>query len=152
MPARKYDQIEEARRYLFIREAAAQNTGLRVEAIQRWCGGSKGESWCCYFLTFVLDICYQGLSPVPRQGSCDVLWALAKDQGWIVTVPAPGDIFLRVRDSIDAHHTGFVTKVGPNTFWAIAGNTSSNGHSSNGDGVYENEFQYRPDLVYVRIP
>jgi len=59
-----------ARQFLFVREASIQNTGQRVEAIQKWGGGIKGESWCCYFATMVLDICFQGKSPIPRLGAC----------------------------------------------------------------------------------
>jgi len=55
----KYSPTDIARQYLFVREAS-QNKGQRVEAIQKWSGGDAGQSWCCYFVTMVLDICFQG--------------------------------------------------------------------------------------------
>lgn len=151
MSARVYDPVVIARQFLFVREAKEQNTGLRVEAIQRWSDGAKGQSWCCHFATMVLDICYQGASEVPRTGSCDVVLARAKTNGWIVTDPAPGDLVLSINpnDPTDAHHIGIVTSADPLT--AIAGNTSADGSSSNGDRVAEHAIS-ATNKVFVRVP
>lgn len=65
----KYSPTDIARQFLYVREAGA-NAGQKVEAIQKWCGGQAGESWCAYFATMVLDICFQGNAPLIRQGSC----------------------------------------------------------------------------------
>ncbi|HEY9462461.1 MAG TPA: hypothetical protein VIR54_05190 [Vicinamibacterales bacterium] len=148
MTARAYDPVTEARKYLFVREAG-QNRGQRVEAIQKWSGGSAGDSWCCEFATMVYDICYQGKSEIPRTGSCDVVLALAKDRGWTVADPRPGDLVLSVRSPDDAHHIGIVTQANPLT--AIAGNTSADGASSNGDRVAEHAIS-RDNKVFVRVP
>jgi len=128
------DVIGIARMFRFVREAR-QNRGQRVEAIQRWSDGRPGDSWCCHFATMVLDLAYQGAAPIPRGGSCQAVYDLAKANGWTTTEPHPGDLFLYVNSADHAHHIGIVTSIAP--LVGIAGNTSANGTSSNGDGVYE---------------
>lgn len=44
-------------------------------------------------------------------------------------------LYLYVNANDHAHHIGFVTSTNPLT--GIAGNTSADGTSSNGDGLYE---------------
>ena len=131
----KYNPVDIAREFLFMREANPQNTGLRVEAIQHWCNGEKGDSWCCEFATMVLDICFQGNSPIPRLLACQEVYNMAKKNGWITLHPVKGDLFLYVNDDDHAHHIGIVTENGGGV--GIAGNTSEDGTSSNGNGVYE---------------
>lgn len=140
-----------ARQFLFVREVPS-NRGLRVEAIQKWGGGAAGDSWCCYFATMVLDICYQGACPLPRTGSCDEVLRLARTKGWVVTEPQPNDVYLRVKDGNDAHHIGFVCEVQGETFTQLSGNTSADGLSSNGDGVYERVIKRSADIVFVKLP
>jgi hypothetical protein len=123
-----------ARKFLFVREAG-QNRGQRVEAIQRWCGGAIGDSWCAYFATMVLDLAFQGNSPIPREGACGVIYANAKAKGWVTHTPEVGDLFLYVDAADHAHHVGIVTGIAPLT--GIAGNTSEDGKSPNGDRVAE---------------
>lgn len=147
----KYSPTDIARQYLFVREAKEQNTGLRVEAIQKWCGGEKGLSWCCYFVTMVLDICFQGESPIPRTGSCQEVYDLAKKNGWVVRgTPAKNYLFLYVDANDHAHHIGIVTDTsGEGAVSGIAGNTSTDGKSSNGKGVYEHEIHA---TVFIAFP
>jgi hypothetical protein len=95
----------------------------------------------------VLWTCYQGPAPLPRTGSCDVMWAIA--QQYTVPTPAPGDVFFRVSGT-DAHHVGIVTSTAP--LRGIAGNTSEDGHSSNGTGVFEHSLAATPDTHFVRLP
>lgn len=148
---RKYDPVELMRQFLFLRESGGQNRGARIEAIQRWCNGSPGESWCCYLVTMCLDISYQGNSPIPRMGSCQGVYDLAKKNGWMVTDAKYGDIYLYVDENGHAHHIGFVTKDGGTP--GIAGNTSEDGKSSNGDRVAEHDISTNKDRVkYIRIP
>jgi hypothetical protein len=130
----------------FIREAG-QNTGQRVEAVQRWCGGQPGESWCAYFATMCLDIAYKGKAPLPRQGSVQAIRELAQSHGWVTTVPQVGDLFLYVNAQDHAHHIGFVSGVDP--LIGIAGNTSEDGTSSNGDGVYTHPINAH---LFIRLP
>lgn len=116
---------------------AGQNKGQRVEAIQHWSGGQPGDSWCCQFATMVLDIFYAGNAPIPRLGACQAVHDLAKKNGWLIMNPSVGDLFLYVNDADHAHHIGIVTVLQPLT--GIAGNTSADGSSSNGDRVAEHQ-------------
>src|SRR5262249_11005923 len=137
------------RQFRYVREAAEQNTGQRVEGIQRWGGGAKGQSWCCYWATKMLDIWYQGNAPIPRLGVCEDVHQLARRNNWITDEPEVGDIVLTVTDAGHAHHIGIVT--GTNPLKSIAGNTSADGVSSNGNGVYEHEISDH-NKVFVKYP
>lgn len=141
-------RIDIARLFLFVREAAA-NAGQRVEAIQRWCGGSAGESWCCYFVTMVLDIEYQGNAPISRQGVCQDVFNLAFKKGWIIGQPEVGCLVISVDENGHAHHIAICTATDPLT--TIAGNTSPDGLSSNGTGVFEHPIS-KTGKVFVRVP
>lgn len=147
----KFNPIDVARMFLFVREAQSQgqNKGLRVEAIQHWCGGDPGLSWCCFFVTMILDICYQGAAPIPRGGRCQDVYDLAKKKGWLVDNAQVGDIFLYVDKNDHAHHIGFVTA--PGGAAGIAGNTSADGTSDNGDRVAEHSLSKSPSVKYVRF-
>lgn len=129
-----FDPVAIARQFVYVREAGA-NRGLRVEAIQHWSDGQFGDSWCMEFATMVLDIAYQGAAPIPRQGSCEAVHQLAKTAGWIAETPSVGDLALSINDQGLAHHVGIVSSVSP--LKTIAGNTSEDGTSSNGDRVAE---------------
>ena len=151
MAIRIYDPVTIARQFRYVRELTG-NTGQRVEAIQRWSGGKPGDSWCAYFVSLVLDICYQGHAPIERTGSCDDILRVAQDANWVQKSPQPNDIYLRVRGATDAHHVGFVCSIQPDgKIVQISGNTSADGLSSNGDGVYERAIPQSDDLVFVRI-
>lgn len=153
--SRIYDPLVIARQFLFVREAATQNTGQRVEAIQRWSGGEKGTSWCCYFATMILDLCYQGASPVPRQGACQGVYQLAIANGWLTDTPVAGDVFVRLHaDTGLAHHIGFVTAINAaGSVGTISGNTSADGTSSNGDRVAEHPIMPAPHTIaYIHLP
>lgn len=155
--------VDIARLFLFVRErSGAQNEGLRVEAIQKWSGGRKGDSWCCYMTSLWLDLYFQGQSPVKRSGACDDVYNQAKAEGWLSAIPRVGDLYLFMRDPDgpagpkgmeDAHHIGIVTDVGVDTFVGISGNTSEDGRSSNGDRVAEKLLDLAPGkIVFVRYP
>lgn len=143
----KHSPTEVARLFLYVREIL-QNKGNRVEAIQKWGGGSAGDSWCCWWATMILDICFQGLSPIPRGGKVQDVYSLARRSNWLVKDPQKDDIFIYVDDNDHAHHIGFVTEV--NT--GIAANTSEDGQSSNGDRVAEHTILSGPHVKYIRYP
>jgi hypothetical protein len=149
----KYQPLDIARQYLFVREAQSlgQNQGQRVNAIQVWAGGlaAIGTSWCCWFVTMVLDICFQGVSPIPRLGRCQDVYDLAKKESWITEVPLPGDIVLSVDEHDHAHHIAFYVSGIP--LVTIGGNTDATGTSSNGDRVAEHAVSPK-GKVFVRYP
>lgn len=151
-----YSPSTVARFFKFVRETAGkQNMGNRVQAIIQWCGGVAGQSYCCYFATMILDICFQGNSPIPRLGSCQDVYDLAKKNGWVTDTPSVDDLFLYVDENGHAHHIGIVTvviktsgKLTRND--GIAGNTSEDGKSSNGTGVFEHEVFTKVFIAYPR--
>lgn len=162
-----HDPVDVARLFLFLREVAGkQNIGQRVEAIQKWCGGKAGDSYCCYLATMVLDICFQGNSPIPREGSCQVVYDLCEKNGWLTDKPSEGDLFFYINDAGHAHHIGIVTQTTAGVslkeqlagakpgFYpklvGIAGNTSEDGKSSNGTGVFEHGISAKKFAHYPR--
>jgi hypothetical protein len=150
-----YDPVYVARMFQYLREAG-QNRGRRVEGILCWGGGTPGDSWCDYFaIGFILDICFQGKSPFPRtidiDGSTVEALKYARSQGWVVPyeVSGPGDLVFSVHPDGTPHHVALETQHSP--LKTIAGNTSEDGVSSNGDRVAEHEVS--PDgKVFVRYP
>lgn len=145
----KYNPVDEARKYDFIRESGGQNRGQSVEAIQRWNGGLPGQSWCAYFVLFILDICFGGKSssPVVRSGAVQAIYDQAKKNNWVTSKPIPGDMFIYVDASDHAHHIGFYTGSANGVPVGIAGNTSADGSSSNGDRVAEHTLTTNPARI-----
>lgn len=141
-----------ARLFLFVRELP-NNTGARVESIQRWGGGKPGDAWCAFWATMMLDLAHQGDAPIPRTGSCDMILNLAREKGWLSDKPFVGDLYLYLKTEHDAIHVGIVTDVDAQGFTGISGNTSEDGLSSNGDRVAERRLSLRPGkTVFVRYP
>jgi hypothetical protein len=140
-----------ARRLSFIRETDGANAGNWVNWLQRFCDGVEGDSWCSDFQSVVEDVAYKGKRCLPKSGSCQVKLEYAMKQGWVVAEPQVDDVFFYVNDAGHAHHIGIVSGTSP--LRGIAGNTSSDGVSSNGDGVYEHELKVpRAHIVFVRLP
>lgn len=148
--------IELARQFLYVREAAQDNTGQRVNGIQMWSAGKVAldKPWCADFATMMLDIHFQGQSPIPRTASCDEILELALAKGWVSDTPHIGDLYLFVKLPRDAHHCGIVTDVNTTGFLGLSGNTSADGLSSNGDRVAERWQQIRPggQTIFIRYP
>lgn len=142
--------LDIARLFLYVREAGP-NHGARVNAIQRWSLGQDGDSWCAEWVTMVLDLFYQGESPIPRMQSCQAILDVATQRGWVVPDPQPEDLYLFVNEQGHAHHVGLVTLANPLT--GISGNTSADGTSSNGDRVAEHYLLVDPARIrFVRLP
>ncbi len=145
----KYSPTEIARQFLFVREAGP-NKGQRVEAIQKWSGGVAGASWCAYFATMILDICFEGKAPIPRLGAVQDVYDLARKNGWMTDNPVKDDIGIYVNDQDHAHHIFIVTEDGGSP--GIAGNTSADGRSSNGTMVAEHAIAKGPHVKYIHYP
>lgn len=142
-----------ARRFSFARETDGPNDGTWVSFFQRFTGNRPGDSWCASFVSVVLDICYRGISPLHRTASAQALLDEATRKGLVALAagaPQPDDLFFYVNVAGMAHHVGFVTQVSAAGVVGIAGNTSADGMSSNGTGVFEHVVA--PGAVFARLP
>lgn len=139
------------RRFLFVREVGGANTGAWVSFFQRFAGGQDGDSWCADVLCVVEDIAYHGHSPSRKTGSTHEKMEHARLHGWLITSPKVDDLYFYITDAGHAHHVGVVTNVTP--LVGIAGNTSVDGNSSNGTGVFEHALVVQPQhIVFARLP
>ena len=140
-----------ARRLAFIRETEGPNRGAWVSMLQRFCHGQDGDSWCSDFSSFVCDVAYHGRPPIGKSGASRVRLAEARARGFVEALPAVDDLYFFVKADGLAHHEGIVTGTDPLT--GIAGNTSEDGLSSNGTGVFEHALIIAPTrIVFVRLP
>lgn len=138
--------VEIARCFLGVREAG-QNRGLRVEAIQHWSGGEAGDSWCMEMAWMWLDLFFAQQHEIPRFQSVEAFRAWASTQGYLVDSAAPGRFVIRLDPTGRGEHVGLCTDPG----LSIAGNTSADGTSANGDRVAEHALA-GGSLTYVAIP
>lgn len=146
--------IEIARLFSFVREVGGQNKGRWVALFQHFTGNLPGDSWCASFVSLVLGVYYQGKPPIPFSASCDILLASCKAQNLLTQTPSVGDLYFYLNTQTDAHHVGFVSEVmDPDTFKGIAGNTSDDGTSNNGDRVAEHRIAFRPGkMIFAHLP
>ena len=158
-PFTSFDEalIWEARRWLFVREVGGPNRGVWVELFQQFTGGVRGDSWCADWLSFVLSKVCGGYtnSPLPRTGSCDVIYQHAKSEGWTRTTGGLGNVYVFVDGNDHAHHCGFdTTAAGLLVPSGIAGNTSADGSSDNGDRVAEHALRVAAPgrIVWIDYP
>lgn len=137
--------------FLYVREAEKNNTGLRVQAIQGWSGGSVGDNWCVEMLWMWLDLWTRGAAPFRRGLVCEEIRTLAQSSNWIVDVTdiRVGDLCLTVNEYGVASHVAVVTAVSPLT--TIAGNASATGGTSDGTGVFEHATA-PTGKVFVALP
>ena len=126
------------------------NRGKRVEQMLRYTGLDGGYPWCAGAVA-AWGIEALGKSwPAPRTADCDAIlsWARRKNVLW-KTDPLPGDIFLVLKSSTDAIHTGVVVKALANgRVQTWEGNTNDDG-SREGYRVC-NRTRATSNLVYVR--
>lgn len=144
--------VSVARRFSFIREVGGPNQGAFVEFIQWFAGGVVGESWCADFVSLVLFIAYRGKPPLAKTGSTRLMLADADRKGYArVDQPQPNDLYFFVHADGTPHHVGIVTSTSP--LEGIAGNTSADGLSSDGTGVFEHAIPSDPiSVVFIRLP
>ena len=134
----------------FIRETGGQNAGFWVNFCQRIGGdGVEGDSWCSDFVSLVENIAYKGRTVSPRTGSCQTKLDYCRKKGWIVQNPQLDDLCFSINASGHAHHVGIVTSSVP--LATIAGNTSEDGTSDNGTGVFEHLVS-PGNKVFARLP
>jgi hypothetical protein len=141
--------VELARKFRGVREAGP-NTGLRVEAIQHWSGGQPGDSWCMEWVWMVVDLFHDCQPPFERVQNVEQFHQLAINNGWVAPLPIVGDLVISIDPTNGkGHHIGICTETNP--FTTIAGNTSEDGKSREGTGVFEHEMTMR-NKVFVRLP
>lgn len=138
-----------ARHFSFVRETEGPNHGYWVAYILGFTGNAEGDSWCASFVSLCDHIATKGAMRVARTASTITMLSRARFKGQVVSSPAVDDLVFSVRADGTPHHVGIVTNVSPLT--SIAGNTSADGVSSNGDGVYEHEIS-AAGKVFVRLP
>lgn len=140
-----------ARQFRYFREAAVNNTGLRVNGVQIWAGGQSKDSWCAEMLTVWFDMFYQGAAPLPRMQNCELIRQFARAHGWMIQAPEVDCVVLSIDPATGlAHHVALCTVAAPLT--TIAGNTSADGKSINGDRVAEHPIDDDGDKEYFRVP
>ncbi len=139
-----------AKRFLFVRETEGPNAGTWVAFFLHFTGNTEGESWCASFVSMVNHIATKGRMTVTKTASTIAMLSDARIKGWVVTDPQIDDLVFTVHpDTGLPHHVAIVSALTPLS--AVAGNTSSDGTSSNGDGCYEHPIS--PDnKVFVRLP
>lgn len=140
--------IDIARCFKGVREAG-ENKGLRVEAIQHYSGGQEGDSWCAEMVWMWMDLSSNQNPIFDRVQSCEVIhqWGIKNNR--TSNEPNPGNLVLSINPNTNlAHHVGLITSINP--LMSIAGNTSEDGISSNGDGVYEHIISPE-NKVYISI-
>lgn len=138
-----------ARRFSFVRETEGPNRGYWVHFILAFTGNTEGDSWCASFVSLVDHIATKGRMRVAKTASTVQMLADLRAQGYVVKAPQVDDLVFTVRPNGQPHHVGIVTRLNPLT--SIAGNTSADGTSSNGDGVYEHPISSF-GKVFVRLP
>lgn len=139
-----------ARRLNFIRETQGPNAGAWVNALQRFCHGKTGDSWCADFVSFVLDVAFYGNPPLQPTGSTRIMLAEATAKNLRSAKPVVDGLFFYVLPDGTPHHVGIVSDITSNDVLGIAGNTSEDGVSSNGTGVFEHAINVR-NCVFVRL-
>lgn len=140
-----------ARRLNYIRETQGPNRGFWVFWLQNFTGGIEGDSWCSDFASMVCHIAYKANPPLKRSGSSHARLTEARAKGLVVSMPKIDCLYFFIDDNGHAHHEGIVTLTTPLT--GIAGNTSEDGLSSNGTGVFEHTLNVEPrHVIFVELP
>jgi hypothetical protein len=133
------------------REVGGDNRGPWVRS---YCRGNDGPAWrwCAGFASTILELALEAIGSGNQVSairdqlrytvSCDELLEFARTAGRLTADPkqvSPGDLFILVKDSGEAYHTGIVTQMGDEHITTIEGNSNDEG-SANG---YEVCSRYR---------
>ena len=131
--------VQYARQHLASRprEIGGENSGPWVRL---YMDGKEGTAyaWCAGFACFILKQACTSVGsvlPIRASVSCDELAASAQQRGVFLaggigvdhTRLTPGSFFLNRRTDRDWVHTGIVTRVEPEAFQTIEGNTNDEG-------------------------
>lgn len=140
--------IDEATRWIGIREEGGDNHGAIVEMFQKKSGAPLGVAWCMCFVQFCAQAVdnlkstfYADSAPelkLPKGAACLDVWHRAPEE-FKSQNPSPGAVVIWRHGQTYQGHAGIVVSVNEEagTFETIEGNTSSADHvERNGDGVY----------------
>ena len=98
--------------------------------------GMNYQPWCMMFISWCAAQCGISTGTIPKLAYVPYCMDFYQKQGRYKAKgtyrPEAGELILYGSNS----HIGIVEKVQGNTVFTIEGNTSANGNSSNGDGVY----------------
>lgn len=98
--------------------------------------GMNYQPYCMMFVSWCAAQCGISTGTIPKLAYVPYCVDFYQKQGRYKAKgtykPQPGDLIIYGSNS----HIGIVEKVQGNTVFTIEGNTSANGNSSNGDGVY----------------
>lgn len=98
--------------------------------------GMNYQPWCMMFVSWCAAQCGISTGTIPKLAYVPYCVEFYQKQGRYKAKgtyrPEAGDLIIYGSNS----HIGIVEKVQGNTVFTIEGNTSANGNSSNGDGVY----------------
>ena len=98
--------------------------------------GMNYQPWCMMFISWCAAQCGISTGTIPKLAYVPYCVDFYQKQGRYKAKgsykPQLGDLIIYGSNS----HIGIVEKVQGNTVFTIEGNTSANGNSSNGDGVY----------------
>lgn len=149
--------VATARSYLWVREKGP-NTGPKIDDWLAALGLPPGNAWCAAAAcAWALEAAAATGTGIAFRRSARALGLLEKNPGLVVAAPAPGDLVVWDHGQ-GLGHVAVLTAVvsvggAVAALAAVAGNTSADGHSRNGDRVAEHAVAY-PDAkiaAYLRI-
>ncbi len=155
--------IATARTYDYVREKGANTDGGGfVDRCQTEMGLSPGHSWCaCAVCKWVRDTSTRLGVRTSFKRSASALRLLEANAALVVTDPQPGDVIIwnhTVDPAKPQGHVAILTEVvkvdgAVAALAGIAGNTSADGASRNGDRVAEHPVSYPDPRIagYLRI-
>lgn len=147
--------IARARQDLHVRETSP-NQGPVINDMLAGVHCAPGCSWCAAAVCWW--IAHAGLDPsITFHPSASALSLLERNPHLVITDPQPGDVVVWCHDP--AKHLGHVGIVTATTrvngvltsITVIAGNTSADGRSPNGDRVAEHECSLERVAGYLRV-
>lgn len=144
-----------AKSYIGTVEMTGNNDGPKIEYIIKRGGGTKGSSYCAYFVSMCIDSA-KAKTPTVRTGvaiNFRTKNSISANDVLIGKKQIPTGTILIFRHGNTWHgHTGFVLKWNKKSGTTIEANTSSgvSGSQSNGDGIWQRTRSIEP-LNYFRI-
>lgn len=140
-----------------IREVGGNNHGPEVKRFLAEVGLPQGYAWCDAFQSYEMHAAAGRRLPI-ESASVWQTYGRAKQLGWLVSSPAPGDLVLYDFDGDGAtdDHIGIVVSAAALPgLWklnTVEGNTGD-GSAADGDGVYlRTRVVRRSSVAFVRIP